>query len=54
MAGELLDVWCVCSEEEAGLPHNKFPEQISGMEVFGDAFVFKMDSKAFAADGMLA
>ena len=41
----------VCLEEEPGLPHNRFLEQIAGVEVFGDAFVFKMESKAFEDSG---
>ena len=43
----------LCLAKKTGIPHNKFLEQSSGMEVYGDAFVFKMESKALADSGRM-
>ena len=40
----------VCYEETAGVPHNKYLEQLSGFEMYGESFLFKMYTD-FDGDG---
>ena len=40
----------VCFEEKAGVPHNRYLEGLSGVEMFGESFLFKM-YRDFDGDG---
>ena len=40
----------VCYEETAGMPHNRYLEDLSGFNMFGESFLFKMEED-FGGDG---